>query len=92
MPLMACSPNLRTHFRHLSDFALVVVLLVFVWYLSLNTATGVVSAGVVVVVAVVALVVVCVVGTVVGDGDDGSGGGRGDVILVFVVVALFAHW
>ena len=30
MPLMACSPNLRTHFRHLSDFAAVVVFLVLI--------------------------------------------------------------
>ena len=35
MPLMACSPNLRTHFRHLSDFAVVVVFLVLIVYVFL---------------------------------------------------------
>ena len=43
MPLMACSPNLRTHFRHLYDFAVVVILVVFVSYLFVNTVAGVVS-------------------------------------------------
>ena len=35
MPLMACSPTLRTHFRHLSDFAAVVVFLVLIVYVFL---------------------------------------------------------
>ena len=65
MPLMACSPNLRTHFRHLSDFAAVVVFLVLIVYVFLIVVAVMVFAFLVLIVYVLLIAVaVMVVGFV----------------------------
>ena len=87
MPLMACSPNLRTHFRHLSDFAVVVAILVFVWYILVIAAAGVVAG-----VSVAALVVDALASAVAGDDEHGIGGEGGAVVLVLVGAVLPTNW
>ena len=80
MPLMACSPNLRTHFRHLSDFAVVVVFLVLIVYVFLIVVAVMVFAFLVLIVYVLLIAVaVMVVGfvlillaAVAGDGGHGN--------------------
>ena len=80
MPLMACSPNLRTHFRHLSDFAAVVVLLVLIVKVFLIAVAVMVIVFLVLIVYVLLIAVaVMVIGfvlillaAVAGDGGHGS--------------------
>ena len=80
LPLMACSPNLRTHFRHLSDFAAVVVFLVLIVNVFLIAVAVMVIVFLVLIVCVLLIAVaVMVVGfvlillaAVAGDGGHGN--------------------
>ena len=85
--LKASCRHLRTHFRYLSDFAVVVAILVFVWYILVIAAAGVVAG-----VSVAALVVDALVGAVAGDDEHGIGGEGGAVVLVLVGAVLPTNW
>ena len=87
MLLKASCRHLRTHFRYLSDFAVVVAILVFVWYILVIAAAGVVAG-----VSVAALVVDALVGAVAGDDEHGIGGEGGAVVLVLVGAVLPTNW
>ena len=87
MLLKASCWHLRTHFRYLSDFAVVVAILVFVWYILVIAAAGVVAG-----VSVAALVVDARAGAVAGDDEHGIGGEGGAVLLVLVGAVLPTNW
>ena len=87
MLLMASCWHLRTRFRYLSDFAVVVAILVFVWYILVIAAAGVVAG-----VSVAALVVDALVDAVAGDDEHGIGGEGGAVVLVLVGAVLPTNW
>ena len=87
MLLKASCWHLRTHFRYLSDFAVVVAILVCVWYILVIAAAGVVAG-----VSVAALVVDALAGAVAGDDEHGIGGEGGAVLLVLVGAVLPTNW